>query len=433
MASGRPADIRAEFSKLLSTAASTRATAYSMSNKIISAGGAGGKVFVAWLDHVSEIMIRTLERASGEWTEAVHLGTGADNHSGPAITMDADGHLYAAFGPHFGPFQLVRSKRPRDASEWDRLPEFGVNGTYPSLVFAADGTLHCAYRGGEGQTPARLVYQRMDGLGEWTAPREVVTSGLERIEGEGWAVNYTQYGNSLAAGADGRLHLGFHIYDSRPPGGKAVGYLCSDDGGETWLTADGARVELPAGPGSECLLEEGPELDMRIGNVALGPEGRPWITVPHLEAQPFTVALWRHDGKAWHSRDLVAASGDALGGRGLCDGTLTFDAAGTLYVAATAIGDDVGTETSPLIPAKQYFGHPSCEIVVLTSSDRGDRFELTRVSEEDGALSSWLPSIERPFGPRPIEGVPSVIYTHGGPGEGTKGGDATEALFVRVE
>ncbi len=171
---------------------------------------------------------------------------------------------------------------------------------------------------------------------------------------------------------------------------------------------------------------------MRIGNVALDGDGRPWITVAHLESQPIGLTLWHHDGTGWLSRDIVKASGSALEGRGLCDGTVTFDGEGSLYVAATAIGGNVEAETTPFIFAKNFFGHPSCEIVLLSSRDGGESFDVTKLSEADDSLPSWLPSVERPFGPNPIDGIPSVIYTHGGPGEGTTGGDAAEAVFARI-
>jgi hypothetical protein len=43
------------FSKVLSTNGSTRATAYMMSNKIITAND---KIFVAWLDRVADIQMK---------------------------------------------------------------------------------------------------------------------------------------------------------------------------------------------------------------------------------------------------------------------------------------------------------------------------------------------------------------------------------------
>ena len=67
------------------------------------------------------------------------------------------------------------------------------------------------------------------------------------------------------------------------------------------------------------------------------------------------------------------------------------------------------------------------EYVFLTFGNL--RLELIQDLSESACKK---PSIERPYGPKPI-GVPSLIYTHGGPGEGLTGGDPTEVVFVRLE
>ena len=90
-----------------------------MSNKIIAANG---KLFIAWLDHVADIVIQTCDLETGSWGDRVLLGKGVDNHCGPAITMDSEGYLYAMFGPHNDAFQFRRSVRSYDATEWQYVP-----------------------------------------------------------------------------------------------------------------------------------------------------------------------------------------------------------------------------------------------------------------------------------------------------------------------
>ena len=325
--------------------------------------------------------------------------------------MDSRGYLYMAFGPHIGPFQFCRSARPYDASRWERLPPFGRRATYPSLICDANDTLHCAYRGAD--RPRKLLYQRRPKSGKWSRARVLVDPAVPD--------GYTQYGNILAVSDDGVLHLGFHIYDMHPAAGKSLGYLCSRDGGRTWEAADGEAVNLPATPKTNCFIEQGPKLDMRIGGLVVDATGRPWLTAVHLAKRPRSLTLWHHDGSRWRARDLLVDVRKRLPGRGLVGGVLTFDRRGTLYVAATVLGGR----------AKTYWGHPSLEVVVLTSRDRGKTFAVTPVSKADPARPNWLANIEKPFGPRPI-GVPSLMYTHGGPGVGCTGGDPTEAVFVRL-
>jgi len=340
----------------------------------------------------------------------VLVGRGVDNHGGPALSMDSRGHLYIAFGPHNGPFQLRRSKRPFDISEWETLPEFGDHATYPSLVCGPDDTLHCTYRG--GPMPRRLMYQRRPPGGDWTPPRELVNPAV--------ANGYTQYGNALAVGQDGILHLAFHIYHHHPPGGKAVGYLRSEDGGDTWRTAEGERIELPASPSTRCFIERGRELDMRVGNIAVDARGRPWLPVFHFEAKPRTVTLWTHDGVGWRARPVLPEIRSHFPDKELAwQGTLTFDREGRLYLATVV-------QTPP-----GGWGHPSQEVVLLISDDGARTFRVFSISATDPELPNWLPSVERPFGPRPI-GAPALVYTHGGPGVGCTEGDPTEVVFVQL-
>ena len=102
--------------KILSTNGSTRATAYGMSNKIITANR---KKFVVWLDHVSEIKAKEFDIKSGTWGETVLVGSGVDNHSGPALTMDSEGYLHIVYGTHHHPFHYRKTRKPYDISEWE--------------------------------------------------------------------------------------------------------------------------------------------------------------------------------------------------------------------------------------------------------------------------------------------------------------------------
>ena len=398
-------EVKILFSEILSTNGSTRATAYSMSNKIITANN---KIFVAWLDRVADINIKMYDLSNKNWSETVLVGKGVDNHSGPAITMDSKGYLHVVFGPHHGPFQFVRSSKPYDISSWDKLPEFGITATYPSLICGPDDVLHCTYRGGE--EPWRIMYQRRIPGESWSEPVELVDSGVKD--------EYTQYGNPIIISPDGTLHLGFHIYDFHPKGGKYAGYLRSCDNGITWKTADGVNVQLPATPKTDCFIEKGDSLDMRVCNLAIDKDGNPWMNVVHIEAKPRTVKLWHHDGKEWKMQDILSVipyRNEVL------YGTITFDKEGTFYYIATT--QDPGAE--------KWWGDPSLEVVLLTSDDKGTTFKMSSVSTIDRQLPNWMPSIERPYNSKEI-GIPSLIFTHGGPGEKLTDGEGTEVIFVKL-
>lgn len=403
---GRQSHLKAKATVTLSTAGSTRATAYVMSSKILTLGG---KTHVAWLDSGSKTMIQTYDRTTGKFGPVVHVGTGKDNHGGPAMCADSEGYLHIVFGPHHGPFQFARSARPNDASEWEALPEFGDHGTYPSLVCDREDTLHICYRG--MPTPPKLMYQRRPKDGDWSEPRALVDASVPG--------GYTQYGNSLTVAPDGSLHLSYHIYDVHPAAGKAVGHMKSADGGETWTLADGTALALPVTPDMDAFVEHRPDLDMRAGNVVCDAQSRPYFMAGHYETTPKTAKLWRWREEGWQSFDLQPLIEPLMPDAQLAFGTASFDPQGNLYLAGAA-------------SKHAKWGDPTNHVFLLYSEDLGDDFDVLQVSPSDAAISNWLPNFERAVGHNAFD-VPMLLYTHGVPGEGCTPPDLTEVRLVIFE
>ena len=411
--------VRVAATHTLSTRASNRATAYpQVSNKIVRAHG---RIVVSWLDGPSVVQVATYDGASGEWTAPLPLGEGQDNHAGAALTMDGEGFLYAAFGPHHGPFQFRRTLRPFDATAWAPTEWFGADCTHPSLVCAADDTLHLVHR--VGRSRWRLHYRRRPRGGAWSEPLELVDPCFG---------GYTHFWPSLAAGADGSLHLSFAVSTGSPFAGRLVGYLRSTDGGRTWTDAAGDLVRLPltpAGTGVLGVLETGDALQMTPSNLALDSRGRPWLAVYHRERRPQDVTLWHHDGSAWRPRLISDEVRRAFPGyEHAAVATITFDAGGRLYLAAVLQreGEDHGAE-------KDGWGEPGDRVVLLTSDDGGGTFDVIAVSGVDPARPNWLATIERPYGSRPLDGPPGLVYTHGGSGvSNTLDRASAEVVFVHL-
>jgi hypothetical protein len=86
-------------------------------------------------------------------------------------------------------------------------------------------------------------------------------------------------------------------------------------------------------------------------------------------------------------------------------GSVVFDQDGTMYVAVTTVDKSVQDESA-------QWGHPSAEIALLVSKDRGRTFEAFGISSPDSSAPNWLPNLERPTSQQPV-GVPLLIYTHG--------------------
>ena len=110
--------------------------------------------------------------------------------------------------------------------------------------------------------------------------------------------------------------------------------------------------------------------------------------------------------------------------REVVDASITFDSQGILYAACT-VGETIARDV-------KSFGHPSREVVLLTSADKGKHFHVCPISKKDSKKPNWHPSIERPFSSEPLDHIPALLYTHGGPGVGCRGGPATEVVFVRL-
>ncbi|MBI3971329.1 MAG: BNR-4 repeat-containing protein [Chloroflexi bacterium] len=406
---------RSASTHVLSTSGSNRATAYpQVSNKIVQARG---RIFVTWLDGPSAIKVATFDVASATWSAAVTLGQGQDNHAGAALTMDSAGFLYAAFGPHHGPFQFRRTLRPYDASAWESTEWFGDDCTHPSLVCGVDDTLHLLHR--SGRSKWRLLYRRRPKGERWSEPTEVVDPCFE---------GYTHFWPSLAVAADGALHLAFAINTGSPFMGRAVGYLRSENGGRSWTSADGAPVQLPLTPHRAAFIEAGPNLQLTPSNLALDAFGHPWLAAYHRERRPQSLTLWHHDGAAWRSRGISDEVGRAFPGYEHASvNTMTFDARGRLYVAAVIQreGEDHGG-------AKDGWGESGDRVVLLTSDDLGETFDVVPVSDVDPARPSWLVAIERPYGPKPVD-TPCLVYTNGGSGVSNQvESQSTEVIFVRL-
>jgi hypothetical protein len=168
------------------------------------------------------------------------------------------------------------------------------------------------------------------------------------------------------------------------------------------------------------------DLQVTPSNVALDSTGRPWLAVYHRERRPQDLTLWHHDGTAWRSRRVSSEVARAFPGYEHASvNTMTFDARGRLYLACVIQrqGEDHGG-------AKDGWGEPGDRVVLLTSDDQGGTFDVVPLSGVDPVRPNLLATIERPFGPRPID-VPSLVYTHGGSGVSNQLDRAsTEVVFV---
>ena len=400
--------------KVLSTTGSTRGTAYTMSNKILTHGG---KTHVAWLDQICRIYVRTYHHGTRRWGEPVYVGTGDDNHAGAAFAMDSKGYLHLAFGPHHNPIRHVVSRRPNTSTSWVEQPSFGgTTATYPSLVCDADDTLHACYRGSyAAERPWSLVYQKKPTGGEWTDP-------VKLVDPEGPPA-YTQFENALHIDRRGALYLAYHIVratetDTNDTRGRGFGLMRSRDGGGTWATVDGTALSLP--PASPCVIEFDEGLDVRIGNVVTGGRGSLCFTLNRRECGAAETFFYTRRRNGWR---VVSLMPEAERLYGPCE---------TSDVCALSIADDgVIYAAVPVCRAGGGWSDSSNEIALFTSRDGGETFSGYRVSSDEPDASNWLPSLERQTGHNRVD-VPNLVYTHGHIGEGCSPDVDTEIRHVSL-
>ena len=399
---------------LLSASGSGRATAYDNASKIVTANG---RTHVAWLDSVPEgfrVRIRTLDRATGEWSSVYTVGEAMDNHGGPALTIDGEGYLHVLYYPHHKPMRHRRSARPHDASAWEPEIGFGEKLSYPVVLCAKDGTLlMTARRYTEGQRTCEVQLWEKSPASGWQFRSTLLKSRT---------LDYAQFGESLAWGPDHRtIHLGCRYYETAPEADtepwQTVGYLRSPDGGHTWTKADGTPVTLPVTADGVEVLDRGGGKSGRTlaaGGLAVSAKGEPSLVHGAIEnghGRIFVSTL--RDGR-WRRSELNAFLPDEWREwSGYLPGALTYGGRGELIVVA-------GLANPPRDVKNAWWGHASTEIACFRSRDGGERFSFSLLSAVDAHEPHWLPNIERPTGFHRVPEAPGVIYTAGAAGGGLK-------------
>ncbi len=396
---------------LLSTAGSTRATAYNFGNKAVSLDG---KTHVVWLDAVAHVCGRTYDHAAGTWGDTVRLFEGCDNHTNPSLSADADGRLHLAFGPHgwwgnwnSGCFKHVVSSRPNAIDSWEKEVSFGYNATYACLTTTPSGLDCIAYRGGD--PPSQLVFQKQRRQGGWSP-----AVGLMRQD---IPPQYTNLGATVVSDPDGVLYVAGHFYNLDTDGlSKGVGVLKSPDTGETWTDLSDAAADVPVLLTDRVAVPHAGTGDIRLVGLSLDAANQLWVATSSTGCSQ----LSRWTGSGWDVTDLNPyLPSDRIPEAG----PIVIDARGGIHMA---VGLNLPVEEG------KSWGHPQREVFHLYSSDSGASFQCNQVSTPDDSLANWLPSISQSGPFQPVES-PVILFTHGIPGQGCSPEDRTEVYAVFVD
>jgi len=271
---------------LLSEEGSERATV-GAGNMIVTVNG---KTHVVWqaADPTNyKSMIRTLDRATGKWSEPVTLNQAKDNHARPYLTVDGDGFLHVVTAGHGTPFTYVKSVQPNDSTTWTKPVTFGA-GTYPYLLAGPDGSLLLAAR--SDKWTGVDLYMMKHGE-RWRKIRPLI------LKREPQYKEYAGYNSVLQWGpGQRRLHFacdvyeGFGTYKLRGEN-QLVVHMYTDDLGATWHRADGTLIEGEPYPKNMDVLagesrkrkDQMPEAAVRLGGMVVDATGRPFVLLTNDE------------------------------------------------------------------------------------------------------------------------------------------------------
>jgi len=414
--------------ELISEIGSERATSGN-GNKIVTFDG---KTHLVWQDSNEQgyfARVRTLDRKSGKWSPVYTLGVGTDNHARPTITCDSQGYLHVIIGGHHTGLQYRRSVRPGDASQWTDVEAFGKT-TYPLLICGPDDTLYLVGRHDAGWK-GMDCYSKPPGR-KWQQ-RGLLVAKQKRYE------FYAAYHNALAWGPQHRtLHMSTGFFmglrgdGSRNLRGlhQAVGYMRSEDFGETWTKADGTAIELPATTDTIDLIDEGiraaeatnkPKPGIQHCGIAVDSSNRPYGVYVRHTPTPGRIFLKTPDGVGgWEDRPLRETIEKRWPGRVAvgCNVSMTGDDIICLMLTLAPLKHPAANWSPGIFgrPAFWLRDHPNIQqIVWLDSGDGGRTFTSREVIPHDPDRGTLLPTLERPtgFNGPPPGRLPSLLYFEG--------------------
>ena len=391
-----------------------RATAYHMSNKIIRRGD---ELVATWLDSRYRNVVATVDQANGQVVSKCLVSQGFDNHCGAAMTLTPDDVLHVMSGSHHRGFVYRASAEPARAESWSPPEAVGCRPTYPCLVSDLRGDLHCMYRwssmsgdrwgSGWSKKIGDAPWQSASGFAEAPAP------------------GYIYPTNAMALAPDGTLHLVIEWYKTYPdnvvpPHSMAISHYESADGAQ-WSHSDGREVaSMPVRiEDADPIVFRG-DANMRPGNLAVLPDGRPCFGIWERVHRELLLAV-REPDRTWRVVDLAPA----LDAR--CPETY---ANGHPQVAATSAG-----ELIMVLPRGETdeWAHPSSQLhVIRIQPNTAEVVSHEPIEKLDPEEPDWLPSIEKQMLGR-YQDDPYVSYITGNRGTGCINEAQCRVRMVQVD
>ena len=377
-----------------------------------------GKTHVVWQDVTREgylNQVKSYDQKAGQWTEPFTLGTGIDNHARPIITVDYDGYLHVIQSGHNSPVSWRRSLRPNDSSAWTE-PETVGEGTYPVVLCDKDNTLYLTMR---GNNHIGVDFYTKPAGKPWRYVTRVVKNAEEYREA------YGAFHMNMAFGPDSTIHAVIDFYEGQDHVGRglhqAVSYVKSPDGGQTWLKADGSKVNTPARPeGMDTLIrstrtrvEHLPRPEHRNMGIAVDSKGTPYVFYySHGEAPGQLYVATPNAKGEFQKRSLSYLLETRWPHMRITDGKVTKQAGYRICILATLSPlNDEWLEGRPT-RAMNMKTRSDLRLVLISSND-GVHFVAESILEPGEAYNS--PNLERPVGANQLaaSSIPKFMLFNG--------------------
>ncbi|WP_215224739.1 BNR-4 repeat-containing protein [Echinicola shivajiensis] len=395
---------------VISTIGSSRATAYTDSNKIVETETSLFVLSLDYIDRKFSLLIREFDKGKKKIvTEHVLDNNVKDNHGGGAIVIDSNGTLHVVYGPHHGPFRYVKSKNPFDILSWDDFVEIGSRMTYPSLSVDKENNLYLL---GRQSNPNGIwsinLFTKTVG-GGWSKGIKLIEPNYFSNKSNLNRSSYIRTYKSLIIDSEGAIHVVFKMYEYLPKGMKnafsdrkngvsyMLGYMYSEDKGNTWKS-EKENVEIPVSPDNVELIDgkDNPEIAdsyLNISNLAIDSLGRPWVTYSkeYKDSTDFFVAY--RNNFTWVKHEINVPNGYVFGSSGV---SIIKDKA---YILSNFISKE-------RYHRDRLWGHRENRIISLSLDLKNLTVNKIFIEEEP----SWLPSMIQGFN---TTTHPWCIYTSG--------------------
>ncbi len=353
-----------------------------------------------------------------------------DAHNSISLGIDPDGYLHLSYDHHGSPLHYRRSLQSLSVRQWSEPLSMGGQYenrvTYPYFVMSpkdkndrdGQGPFYFLYRhgsSGNGDVCLKVYDSKKQ---TWSDRAMRFLKGMDQ---KPWTSN--AYWNHPAFDSQGRLHLTWvwRVNRGGPPGlvnNHCVGYACTPDGGETWLTSRGLPLTLPMTPVNSEVIQAIPPGSNLINQCSSAMDSRDRLHVVFYADDPDGIPQYHHlwnTGKRWQldlisqrKTDFKLSGGGALR-LPICRPEIVIDKRNRVYVIYR--GDLTGDRLVAQRLDPPDYSAPGTMFLLwdddlLRAEPVIDRFRW----ERDGILSMLIQKNHQPDHDRPEDHPPEPVW-----------------------